>query len=65
MKNDEHIDICLRPAKEDFWVFPEADGFHWCRRGLGYLDARGQAYRTRAEARKAAVETMAQEQDKP
>ena len=38
-------------------IFEEADGFHYCGKGLDYLDARGRGYKSRAAAMRAARES--------
>lgn len=38
-------------------VFEEGDGYHVCGDDLDYLDARGAAYRTKAAALRAALES--------
>lgn len=35
-------------------VFADCDGYHWCDESLDFLDARGRAYKTKAEAMRAA-----------
>jgi hypothetical protein len=39
-------------------LFEEADGFHFCDRGLGFLDARGRGFKSRHAALRAARESF-------
>ena len=42
----EHHTVC---------VFADVDGYHWCDSQFDYLDARGKAYKTKADALRAAA----------
>lgn len=51
--------------KPQFHIFQEADGWHWCEKNLGYLDARGRGYPSKAAARRAAIAHAEQIASKP
>lgn len=42
-------------ANRTAYIFENVDGYHWCEHNEQFLDARGKAYKTKADAMRAAA----------